>query len=157
MRADFERVFFINPFLVAGPATVLIIFLRDRGRQGNLWQNLKSVDWSGMALISLSFTSLLFGLLTGGAVRPWSSATVLVSLILGVIGVILFIFHQRSFVERYTAAEPLMPLRLFSHRTAALGFVVVLLHAVLLASFVNFFFIYVSLSSCMVGKDRTAD
>jgi len=147
-----SRVFFINPFLVVTPLVILSIFLSVKPRQGSFRGNLKSVDWSGMVLVSLSCTAVLYGLLAGGAVYPWSSAHVLAPLILGSIGIVLFILHQRFIVERYTSAQPLIPLRLFKHRTSATGYAVTLVHSAILAASLNFFFIYVSANPQSSGR-----
>jgi hypothetical protein len=139
-----NRVFWVNPFLVTPPLVILIIFLKDRQRQGASKSFVKEVDWSGMALISLAFLALLYGFLAGGAVYPWSNVRIIASLVVGGVGVVLFILHQGFIVERFTSARPLMPLRLFSHRTSATGYTITLLHSLAASAFLNFYFIYVS-------------
>ncbi|KAJ9602169.1 hypothetical protein H2200_013289 [Cladophialophora chaetospira] len=143
-KLSWRWVFFVNPFLVAAPLIILTIFFHSKPRKGDIRTHLKTVDWSGMLLVSLSCASVLYGFLAGGAIYPWGSAHVLVPIVLGTIGVVLFILHQAFFVQRYTSAETLIPLRLFKHRTSATGYAVTVLHSILLAAFVNFFFIYLS-------------
>ncbi len=138
------RVFFINPFLVIPPLIVLSIFLRNHRQKGGVWTHIKLVDWLGMLFVSLSFTSVIYALLAGGAVYPWSSVHVLVPLIIGSFGVVLFVIHQAFVIPRRISVDPLMPMRLFQGRTSATAYTITLLHSVVLAAVLQFFFIYVS-------------
>ena len=58
---------------------------------------------------------------------PWSSFRTLVPLILGVCGLILFVM-----LETYVAKTPLIPLRIFSNRTAAVNYIGTLVHGMVL-------------------------
>jgi hypothetical protein len=148
------RVFFINPFVVIGPAIIIAFFYHNR-EKARFRSSLRKIDWGGMVLVSVSCVGILFGLLSGGVLAPWASAHVLVPLLLGALGVVAFGLYEGFVVERYTPAPALMPMRLFRHRTSATGYAATLLHSVCVALFANFFFIYVSLglSTChLLGR-----
>ena len=80
------------------------------------------IDYLGTLLLAGAATSLVLLTTLGGSTYPWGSAPII---ILGVAGVVLlaaFVVAERR------AAEPVMPLRLFTYRvfsvSSAIGFVV---------------------------------
>lgn len=81
--------------------------------------------------------SLLFGLITGGVKYPWSSWRVILPIILGASGWILFHLQQHFF-----ASNPTVPTRLFGNRTSAVGFALNFLGAILLQASGYFLPIY---------------
>jgi EmrB/QacA subfamily drug resistance transporter len=80
------------------------------------------IDYIGAALIALAATSLVLLASLGGTTYRWSSAPIY---ILGAAGAALIVAF--TFVERH-AAEPVIPLKLFSNRVfsaaSVIGFVV---------------------------------
>ncbi|WP_179402047.1 MDR family MFS transporter [Burkholderia guangdongensis] len=80
------------------------------------------IDYLGAVFLALALTCLVLFTSEGGTLLPWSSAQLWLTLVLGVVAVGGFIYEERL------AAEPLMPLHLFRHRTFVLfsliGFVV---------------------------------
>ncbi|KAL1306053.1 hypothetical protein AAFC00_004179 [Neodothiora populina] len=72
------------------------------------------VDFSGAFLLVTTLVLLLLGLNSGGNIVPWTHPLVLVSLPLSAITFLGFII-----VEDKYAAEPIIPVRLLLHRTAA--------------------------------------
>lgn len=89
---------------------------------------LARIDVVGNAIFIASTCSMLVGLIMGGAIYPWSSFRVILPIVLGVLGWVSFGFHQASsFV-----AEPTMPPRIFSNRTALTGYILVLISGILL-------------------------
>lgn len=73
---------------------------------------LKRVDFLGAGLITLSLVLLLTGLNSGGNQVPWSHPLVVTVLPLSVLCFLTFIY-----VEDKIAPEPIIPVRLFLHRT----------------------------------------
>ena len=71
---------------------------------------------SGNIIIVASATSVLLGLTWGGVRSPWSSVSVLLPLILGLVGVIAFVVY-----EAFMPVEPTMPIRLLKNRTSISG------------------------------------
>lgn len=97
---------------------------------------LKRLDYLGNAIFTLSMIALLFGLVEGGSVNPWSSWRIILPLILGVIGWI--IFH----IQQHFAAQPSVPTRLFTNRTSATGYLLTFLSSILVQALAYFLPIY---------------
>ncbi|KAI1394645.1 putative transporter [Hypoxylon fuscum] len=108
-------VFFINlPF--SGIALLIMIpFLRLKHRREPTWAKaLARVDFIGNTIFVASICGVLFGLISGGTQYPWSSWHVIVPLVLGFAGWVLFHIHQASPICK----EPSMPPLLFGNRTS---------------------------------------
>jgi hypothetical protein len=97
------------------------------------------IDYLGMSVFVASTTLFLYGLTTGGTMNPWRSAGVLAPLLIGAFGLGLFII-----VERKASKEPMVPLRIFSNRTANAGFFGAFIHGLVLWSFAYYLVIFVS-------------
>lgn len=69
-------------------------------------------------------TSTILALTWGGVAYSWSSYKVLVPLILGLLGMVLFVYLER-FVK-----YPTVPFAIISNRTSAIGFITTFLHSV---------------------------
>lgn len=78
-------------------------------------------------------TSLVLALTWGGSTYAWSSGRVLAPLILGIAGIIVFLFIERSFV-RY----PTVPFDILRSRTTLLGYATTFLHSVVMMEIVYF-------------------
>lgn len=96
----------------------LVFFLKLDTPKTPVWEGLKAVDWIGSITIVGGTLMLLLGLELGGVNYPWDSATVLCLIIFGIFVAALFLLNEWK-LARY----PIMPLRLFRHRSniAALG------------------------------------
>lgn len=83
-----------------------------------VWDGLKAVDWAGSLTIVGGVLMLLLGLEFGGVTYPWASAKVLCLIIFGIVVAGLFVLNEWKF-----ARYPVMPMRLFKHRSniASLG------------------------------------
>ncbi len=78
--------------------------------------SLKRVDWAGNVLLVAAITSILLALTWGGGGEPWSSWRSILPLVLGLIGLPLFLLFETR------VTEPTTPFRLFSNRTSLAGF-----------------------------------
>ena len=136
------RVFYLNPFLVVVPTIIFALFFREK-RDRRIQESLHRTDWIGMVLITVSCALILYSLLFGGAVLPWSAVAILIPLILGAAGAVAFVVQQSLWIG--SSKDQLMPGRLFAHSTSVAGFVVTVAHGVCLIAFLNFFFLYVCL------------
>jgi EmrB/QacA subfamily drug resistance transporter len=80
------------------------------------------IDYLGAVLIALAATSFVLLTSLGGTSYPWGSAPIVILGVAGVVLVCLFVLAERR------AAEPVIPLKLFSNRVfaaaSAVGFVV---------------------------------
>ncbi|KAF9457247.1 iron permease [Collybia nuda] len=134
-------LFYLN-LPLTGFAFVACIFCLDlKIPKTNLSQKLARIDWIGNAIIIASTTSVLLGLTWGGIRFSWSSARVLVPLILGLAGIAAFVVY-----EAFVPVEPTMPIRLFRNRTSVSGYLATGVHGILVAA--AFFYIPVYFQAC---------
>ncbi|PWY97708.1 MFS general substrate transporter, partial [Testicularia cyperi] len=106
-------------FIIAVPiillALVSVIFLLPLKKvEGDIKSKLVKVDYAGTCLVLAGTVLLLLGLNWGGQEYPWSSAHVLVTLILGIVLLCAF-----ALVEALWVPLPLVPMRLFKVPTVA--------------------------------------
>jgi hypothetical protein len=139
-------VFYANPFLVVAPFLV-VFFLYNAVDKPNFRQNVMKVDWAGMLLITLACVPILYAVLTGGSVNPWTSAPVLAPLLSGLAVLGLFVLQQWILVRKFKNVAPLIPTRIFSNHTAQLGYAITIIHAIVLQVIGNFLFIYFHVST----------
>jgi hypothetical protein len=105
----------------------LYFTLNLKTESSSLMTKIARVDYIGIVLFSGASCAFLVGITTGGTVYPWSSASVLVPLILGLALYVVFILHHWK-----TAKEPMIPLRVFNDRSATSGFFSAFIHGVVL-------------------------
>jgi hypothetical protein len=104
----------------------------------SLRSKMARIDYLGIATFVTSTTLLLYGLTTGGTAAPWSSAKVLAPLIIGFAGLAAFVV-----VEWKIPKAPMVPLRIFSNRTANAGFFGAFIHGLVLWCFTYYVIIFV--------------
>ncbi|TVY47129.1 MFS-type transporter [Lachnellula cervina] len=119
-KVSWRWCFYINQLVpITGTVFILLcIFLRLDNPKTPVWDGLKAVDWLGSLAIVGGTLMLLLGLEFGGVSFPWDSATVICLIIFGVFTASLFVLNEWKF-----ARYPIMPIRMFKHRSAiaALG------------------------------------
>lgn len=128
-RASWRWVFWIN-LPIAGAALVLhFLFLHVKyDKQGTLAEKLKRIDWLGNLLLVASVVAVQIALSWGGTRFSWSSANVLVPLVLGLVGLVAFhLYEMAPWVK-----SPTLPERLFKRRTPAVALVIAFIDAMLL-------------------------
>ncbi|KAB8246773.1 major facilitator superfamily domain-containing protein [Aspergillus flavus] len=120
-------VFYINfPFI--GIGTILVIlFLRLRPVPTTFIEKLRQIDYAGIILFTGSLSSFLIPLTWGGVSYDWDSWHTLVPLLIGVIGLVLFVLY-----EHYVTKVPVIPTSLFSNRTANITFLETVLQGLVL-------------------------
>lgn len=124
----------------------LMIFLHLESPKVTVSEGLKRVDWlgklriletvirllvtydciEGTILIVSGTVLFLLGLEFGGVMYPWDSSLVLCFLIFGLAFIGAFVY-----VEWKVAKLPIMPLRLFNHRTNACSYLVGFMHGMI--------------------------
>lgn len=113
----------IVPF--AGVAFVVIFFFLDLETPHTpLLAGLKAIDWLGGITIIGATITLLIGLEFGGVTFPWDSREVICLVVFGSLMIGLFWVFEAKF-----ARYPVMPLRLFKHRSNVATLVVCFTHA----------------------------
>ncbi|XWW93412.1 hypothetical protein V2A60_001345 [Cordyceps javanica] len=115
--SSWRWVFYLN-LPVGGAAMVLLyLFLRVKTKKDmTFFQKVKRIDYIGNAIIMASSVSVLYALTYGGSRYSWSDARTVVPLVLGLVGMVLFMFVQGS----GWIPEPVTPPRLFAHRTTCI-------------------------------------
>lgn len=120
-------IFWINlPFCGLGFLT-LPYCLRLNHPPGSLASKLLRFDWIGAILLTAATTSFLMPVSWGGVMFVWTSFRTLVPLILGICGLFAFVMY-----ETYVPKLPLIPLSIFSSRTAAVNYIGTLVHGMVL-------------------------
>lgn len=79
---------------------------------------------SNLVFVAAS-TSTILGLTWGGVAYSWASYQVLVPLILGIIGMGVFVWLEKAYVK-----NPTVPFDILSNRTSLVGFVTNFLHGI---------------------------
>ena len=126
-KASWRWIFWINlPFCGLG-FLVLPICLRLHHPPDRLANLIHGFDWVGAILLTASTTSFLMPVSWGGVLFAWSSFRTLLPLLLGVCGLFVFVLF-----EIYITKTPLIPLRIFFSRTAAVNYFGTLVHGIVL-------------------------
>ncbi|KAK8079267.1 hypothetical protein PG994_003074 [Apiospora phragmitis] len=114
---------------IGGPALVLLfVFLHVKyDRQSILATKISSLDWLDNAIFIGASVAVLIALSWAGGQYAWSSYEVLVPLIVGMAALGGFIAFEGS---RF-AANPMMPIHLFTHRATLAVFALTFLHGVI--------------------------
>ncbi len=110
-------VFYINL-----PIGVVALVVTAAQLPGNLQRLHHVIDYLGTIFLTLATTSLVLFTSLGGTSYPWASVQIIALAVAGVVLTVLFLLVERR------AAEPVVPLALFSNRVfssaSAVGFVV---------------------------------
>ncbi|EKD18057.1 uncharacterized protein L3040_007763 [Drepanopeziza brunnea f. sp. 'multigermtubi'] len=117
-KVSWRWCFYINLPITGIVIILLFFFLHLHNPRTPVWDGLKAVDWAGSLTVVGGTLMLLLGLEFGGVTHPWDSATVICLIVFGVVMAGLFVFNEWK-LARY----PLMPIRIFKHRSniASLG------------------------------------
>jgi hypothetical protein len=115
---------------IGGVAMALIlIFLKVKyNKEMTFFEKIKRIDYVGNVILIGSTVSILYALTYAGTRYPWTHWRILFTLIVGLVGLLLFMaFETTSWVK-----EPVVPPRLFGNRTSSTVFAVTFLNSALL-------------------------
>jgi EmrB/QacA subfamily drug resistance transporter len=105
-HVSWRWIFYINlPF-----GAVAMVLIADALRGEERARRQPVIDYAGVSLFAVGVTALLFGVLEAGRVGAWSGLDVTGSLAGAAIALVAFVRVELR------AAEPIVPLRLFSNR-----------------------------------------
>ncbi|KAJ7210523.1 iron permease [Mycena pura] len=136
-RGQWRWLFYLN-LPICGLAAILVaIFLRLKKPNMPLRDKLKRIDWIGTSLIVASTTSVVIALTWAGIQFPWSSAKVLVPLILGFLGLAGFLAYEATVPE-----YPIVPVSLLGSRTAFSGYLQNFFNGIVLSTLAYWLSIY---------------
>ncbi|OTA70835.1 MFS general substrate transporter [Hypoxylon sp. EC38] len=109
-------IFYLNLPIGGLSLVILTIFLRVNYNDHTTFsKKLRRIDFWGNSVLVASTIAVLYALAYAGADYGWSSWHILVPLLVGFFGFFIFGYTQSG---RFAAAEPVMPPRLFKHRTS---------------------------------------
>ncbi|KAI0694301.1 Mfs1.2 [Cerioporus squamosus] len=117
-EGQWRWLFYLNLPLCAVSTAMVFVFLKLPTPPGTLREKLGHMDWIGNFLVIASTTCVVLGLTWGGIKFPWSSAQVLVPLILGLVGLAFFIVYEARW-----AKNPIVPVTLLQNRTSISGYI----------------------------------
>ena len=98
-------IFFVNI-----PLCLLAAWMIVRNYTETIEKRRHRVDYAGAALVAIAFTVLLLAVLEGGRTWAWNSATSIALFASGAVLLVAFVLVERR------AAEPIIPLWVFSRR-----------------------------------------
>ncbi|KAK6330251.1 hypothetical protein TWF730_004746 [Orbilia blumenaviensis] len=122
--ASWRWCFIINIPIGLVAMVVIWYFLHLHSPKIGVMEGLKQVDWLGGLFAVGGTTLFLVGIDSGGVTEPWNSPLVLCCLIIGASMLVSLVF-----IEWKVAANPIMPPRVFKHRTAMACYLICFLHA----------------------------
>ncbi|KAI0842318.1 MFS general substrate transporter [Hypoxylon sp. FL0890] len=109
-------IFYLNLPIGGVSLLILFIFLQVNYNDHTTFaEKVRRIDFLGNAVLVASTIAVLYALAYAGANYSWGSWHILVPLLLGVFGFLVFGYTQGG---RFAAVEPVMPPRLFKHRTS---------------------------------------
>lgn len=127
-KVDWRWIFWIN-LPIGGVASVMCIpFLRLNTRPMSLKAALHRMDIFGNMILLGSVVAILIAVTEGGVEHPWTDRQIWLPLALGIVGMIAFFIVE--FVPNPLSKDPILPLRLFVHPTAALSFFLTFVHGI---------------------------
>ncbi len=98
-------IFFVNIPLCIAAAWLLVRFLHE-----TVERTKHRIDWAGGGLLTVSMSLLILGLLEGGNAWAWNSPQSVGAFVVGTLLLLLFVRVEQR------AAEPVLPLWVFSRR-----------------------------------------
>ncbi|KAL7907579.1 major facilitator superfamily domain-containing protein [Trichoderma velutinum] len=129
-NTSWRWVFFINLPIAATALVLHILFLRvNYDRETSITAKLKKIDYFGNGILIGSIVAVLIALSWGGSKYAWSSYHIIVPLVLGVVGMVIFHWYETM----PWVKNPTLPSRIFTRRTPA---------AALIIAFINFMLLY---------------
>jgi EmrB/QacA subfamily drug resistance transporter len=103
-------IFFVNI-----PFGALAVWMLVRGFHEKVERTKHKIDYAGAGLLTTGCALVLLGLLEGGVAWAWNSLPSILIFAVGVLVLVAFVFVERR------AAEPVLPMWVFSNRTLVGG------------------------------------
>ncbi|TFK26921.1 Mfs1.1 [Coprinopsis marcescibilis] len=136
-RGIWRWIFYIN-LPVSGVAFILATFFMTLPTpQGSFKDKFFAMDWIGNALVACGSTGLVLALTWGGGTYPWSSAAVLVPLVLGVAFLVGWIVYEVKIASHPTVAPELI-----GNRTSVSGYLQTFLVSLIIAAWMYYIPVY---------------
>ncbi|KAH0489330.1 hypothetical protein TgHK011_009763 [Trichoderma gracile] len=127
-HASWRWCFYINVPIGVASFGILFIFLRVKYDRNLSWSaRFKRIDISGNAIFVAAIVSALIALTWGGTIYSWSTYHIVVPLVLGLIGILLFAAFEWT---PRLCPEPSFPRQIVSNRTSAAALILTFIHAI---------------------------
>lgn len=107
-------------------------------KEMTFFQKMLRIDFIGNMILILSSLSVLFAVTDGGSKYDWSTYHIIVPLVLGLLGFVVFPFYEASKL----CIEPVMPNRLFNSRTSVVIAICTFINSIILYWVVYFLPVY---------------
>ncbi|KAJ6474403.1 major facilitator superfamily domain-containing protein [Mycena vitilis] len=117
-KGQWRWIFYLNIPICGLTGFLVLMFLNLRTPPGTFSEKFRKIDFIGNAIVAGATTSLMIGLTWGGVQYPWNSPRILVTLILGCVGLGVFLWYEFTFPK-----NPIVPRGLLVTRTAVSGFI----------------------------------
>lgn len=129
-NGDWRWVFWLN-LPVGGITLVMQLFFLKivYVKRASFFQRVRQIDWVGNLLLSGSVVAILIALSWADTRYAWSSFHILVPLILGLAGLVVFHLWELS---PWCSALPAIPPKMWSNRTSTIGLVLSFLQSMLI-------------------------
>ncbi|GJE93665.1 MFS general substrate transporter [Phanerochaete sordida] len=142
-------LFYMNLPIAGAAAALALLFMRLKTPPGSFKSKMARMDWIGNFLIIASTTACVVALSWGGIRYAWGAPRVVVPLVLGLVGIVVFLVYEARW-----AREPIVPIVLLSNRTTLSGYIQVFVGAMLLVTAI--FFLPVYYQACLhAGPTRS--
>ena len=125
---DWRWIFWINIPIGALALVMLIPTMNLPVPLMPLKTKLAKMDLVGNTVLLGSVVSILIAVTEGGVTHPWSSMQIWIPMVAGMAGFLLFLLIE--FVPNPLSTQPVLPLRLFSNRTACSAFLMTFVHGI---------------------------
>ncbi|KAL6887587.1 MFS general substrate transporter [Trichoderma longibrachiatum] len=127
-HASWRWCFYINVPIGVASFGILFIFLRVKYDRDLTWSaRFRRIDISGNAIFVAAIVSALIALTWGGTIYSWSTYHIVVPLVLGIVGILLFAAFEWT---PRICPEPSFPRQIVSNRTSAVALVLTFVHAI---------------------------
>ncbi|OIW26169.1 MFS general substrate transporter [Coniochaeta ligniaria NRRL 30616] len=130
-------IMYINLPIIGIGLVFVILFLHQAKVPGGINKKLRRFDWVGSFVFTASMTAFLYGVSTGGVANPWGSYKVLLPLLLGPVGLVLFGVYEWKYAE-----EPIIVRGLFRNWDMIASYIITVFHGLILWSLVYFLTLY---------------
>lgn len=128
-------------FWTVVPIGLAALAVTNRGLRLPFATREPNIDWAGIALLVLASTGLILVPVWGGETYAWTSAPLLATAAVGIGATALFLAQERR------AAEPIIPLHLFTDRTVGFVFIMGFLLMAALISVSTFLPLFLQVST----------
>ncbi|KAH8906036.1 MFS general substrate transporter [Coniochaeta sp. PMI_546] len=136
-NVSWRWIMYINLPIIGIGLVFVVLFLHQAKVPGGIDKKLRRFDWVGSIVFTASMTAFLYGVSTGGVSSPWSSYKVLLPLLLGPVGLVLFGVYEWKYAE-----EPIIVRGLFRNWDMLVSYILTVFHGLILWSLVYFLTLY---------------